>query len=82
MRCVCEKELFHRETALNLVGYCQLLEGKIDMAFNTFKKFLEIQLDNNCAIWHIGVMVNKLLRGDIHEMMNKDTDDSVILSRL
>ena len=76
------EDLFHRESALNLVGYCQLLEGKIDMAFNTFKKSLEIQLDNNCAIWHIGVMVSKLLRGDIHEIMKKDTDDVVILSTL
>ena len=48
------------------------------MAFITFKKSLEIQRDNNCAIWHIGVMVYKLLRGDIHEMMKKDTDDIVI----
>ena len=82
MRCVGEDDLFHRETALNLVGYCQLLEGKIDMAFNTFKKSLEIQLDNSCAIWHIGVMVSKLLRGDIHEMMKKDTDGFAILSTL
>ena len=82
MKGVCEEDLFHRETALNLVGYCRLLEGKIDMAFNTLKKSLEIQLDNSCAVWHIGVMVYRLLRGDIHEMMKKDTDDIVILSML
>ena len=82
MKCVGEEDLFHRETALNLIGYCQLLEGKIDMAFNTFKKSLKIQLDNNCAIWHICMMVYKLLRGDIHETMKKDTDDIVILSTL
>ena len=82
IECVCEDDLFHRETALNLVGHSQLLEGKIDMAFNTFKKSLEIQRDNNCAVWHIGVIVNKLLKGDIHEMMKKDTDDIVILSTL
>ena len=82
MKCVFEEDLFHRETTLNLVGYCQLLEGKIDLAFNTFKKSLEIQLNNNCAKWHIGVMVNKLLRCDIHEMMKKDTDDIVILPTL
>ena len=52
------------------------------MAFYALKNSLEIQLDNNCAIWHIGLMVNKLLRGDIHEMMKKDTDDIVILSTL
>ena len=52
------------------------------MAFNTFKKSLEIQLDNNCAIWHICVMVSKLLRDDILEMMKKDADDIVVLSTL
>ena len=82
MKCVYEEGLFHRETALNLVGYCHMLEGKIDMAFNTFKKSLEIQPDNNCAIWHVCVMVSKLMRGDIHMMMKKDTDDNVILSTL
>ena len=56
-----EEHLYHRETACNLLGYCMLVEGHIDFAFKSFKKSLQMQPHNNCATWHIALMVNKLL---------------------
>ena len=61
IKCIEEAELFHQETSLNLLGYCLLLEGRVSEAFNMYSKSLQIQPSNNCATWHMALMMNKLL---------------------
>ena len=59
-----EENLFHKETALNLLGYCMLLEDRLGDAFQCYSQSLQIQPTNNCARWHLALMANKLIRED------------------
>jgi len=45
-------QLYHHETALNLVGHCWELEGNLHMALKAYTASLGCQPRNNAANWH------------------------------
>ena len=81
-KCVEEDELFHKETALNLLGYCLLLEDRIADALNVYSKSLRIQPSNNCATWHIALMVNKLLHMSADNVTDHTNGESLIRDKV
>jgi len=46
-------QVFHVETAINLVAHCQEMEGQIDDALNLYLLSQEFLSRNNAANWHI-----------------------------
>jgi len=46
------KQLYHWETALNLLGHCWELEGDVQRALRVYKASLLLRPRNNAANWH------------------------------
>ncbi|XP_052277879.1 uncharacterized protein LOC127876592 isoform X2 [Dreissena polymorpha] len=45
--------IYHRETALNLIGHCYEMEGDYEMALYIYKASLRLDKTNNAANWHL-----------------------------
>ncbi|KAH3720908.1 hypothetical protein DPMN_063819 [Dreissena polymorpha] len=45
--------MYHTETALNLLGHCYEMEGNYEGALNYYAKSLSLYRTNNAANWHI-----------------------------
>ena len=50
----------HKYTDLNLLGWVYKLEGKLDRAYECFKKSLHLRPQQKAAIWHILCMFSSL----------------------
>ena len=55
-----ERYLKHRDTDLNLLGWVYKQEGKMDMAYECFKKSLYFRPQQKAAIWHILCLISSL----------------------
>ena len=55
-----ERPLVHRDTDLNLLGWAYKEEGKLDRAYECFKKSLHIRPQQKAAIWHILCLISIL----------------------
>ncbi|KAH3740257.1 uncharacterized protein LOC127850612 isoform X1 [Dreissena polymorpha] len=53
--------LYHQETAVNLLGHCYEMEGEYEGALNYYEESLGIYDTNNAAYWHVR-RVLRLLR--------------------
>ena len=56
-----DKNLVHRETALNIVGWCHKGTGNLDEAMKYFCQSLALQKNHNAAFWHILVTLCELV---------------------
>lgn len=48
-----DRSLRHRETALNLTGWCYKLEGNSNKAIQYFVRSLALEKQHNAAFWHL-----------------------------
>ena len=55
-----ERRLNHRDTALNLLGWVYKEEGKLDKAYECYKKSLHFRPQQKAAIWHILCLISSL----------------------
>ena len=55
-----ERRLFHRDTDLNLLGWVYKEEGKLNRAYECFKKSLHFRPQQKAAIWHILCLISSL----------------------
>ena len=55
-----ERRLNHRYTALNLLGWVYKEEGKLDKAYECYKKSLHFRPQQKAAIWHILCLISSL----------------------
>ena len=55
-----ERHLKHRETDLNLLGWVYKEEGKLNRAYECFKKSLHFRPQQKAAIWHILCLISSL----------------------
>ena len=55
-----ERRLFHRDTDLNLLGWVYKEEGKLNRAYECFKKSLHFRPQQKAAIWHILCLISNL----------------------
>ena len=55
-----ERRLNHRDTALNLLGWVYKEEGKLNKAYECFKKSLHFRPQQKAAIWHILCLISSL----------------------
>ena len=55
-----EERLFHRDTDLNILGWVYKEEGKLDIAYECFKKSLHFRPQQKAAIWHILCLISSL----------------------
>ncbi|KAH3812661.1 hypothetical protein DPMN_141098 [Dreissena polymorpha] len=59
--------LYHRETAYNLLGHCCEMEGEYNRAFYFYTESLRLCCKrNNAANWHVLLLVWRLLKGPFH----------------
>ncbi|XP_052273406.1 uncharacterized protein LOC127873574 isoform X2 [Dreissena polymorpha] len=54
--------LYHPETALNLIGHCYEMEGNYDLASSCYALSLINQTHNNAAYWHVSRLM-RLING-------------------
>ncbi|KAK3590341.1 hypothetical protein CHS0354_025732 [Potamilus streckersoni] len=55
-----EPDIPHRDTALNLLGYCFLLENEPQKAFVCFSKSLQILPYHNASKFYLGLLLQKV----------------------
>ena len=55
-----DKRTFHKYTDLNLLGWVYKDEGKLDRAYECFKKSLHFPPQQKAAIWHILCLISSL----------------------
>ena len=55
-----ERHLNHRDTDLNLLGWVYKQEGKLDTAYECFKKSLHFRPQQKAAIWHILCLISSI----------------------
>ena len=58
-----ERRLNHRDTALNLLGWVYKEEGKLNRAYECFKKSLHFRPQQKAAVWHILCLISSLTLG-------------------
>ena len=55
-----DKSASHKYTDLNLLGWVFIKEGKLDIAYECFKKSLHFRPQQKAAIWHILCLISSL----------------------
>ena len=55
-----DRSAMHKYTDLNLLGWVYKEEGKLDIAYECFKKSLHIQPQQKAAIWHILCLISSI----------------------
>ena len=55
-----ERHLNHRDTDLNLLGWVYKEEGKLNRAYECFKKSLHFRPQQKAAIWHILCLISSI----------------------
>ena len=55
-----DRRASHKYTDLNLLGWVYKEEGKLDIAYECFKKSLHFRPQQNAAIWHILCLISSI----------------------
>ena len=55
-----DRRASHKYTDLNLLGWVYKQEGKIDIAYECFKKSLHFRPQQKAAFWHLLFLINGL----------------------
>ena len=58
---VTKEDLYHRETALNILGQCMEQENRSQDALQCYMLSLEHRAKNNVAIYHICILLSRSL---------------------
>ncbi|KAH3740036.1 hypothetical protein DPMN_046731 [Dreissena polymorpha] len=52
--------MYHRETALNLLGHCYEMEGDYEEALDYYEISLRVSGTNNAANWHVRRVLRRI----------------------
>ncbi|XP_052766326.1 uncharacterized protein LOC128207442 [Mya arenaria] len=51
----------HIETALNVLGHCMETENRLDLAWGAYATTMINLPNNNAAVWHMAIIMNKVI---------------------
>ncbi|XP_052774609.1 uncharacterized protein LOC128213120 [Mya arenaria] len=52
----------HIETAYNILGHCNEMENRQDLAYQCYSRSIRLFPYNNAARWHMAIILNKLIQ--------------------